>query len=483
MIHIDNWAWYQRVGAEGTQWYPDDRPELVVTRPYTYEGTIAHEYQHLIHRDYQADPAAFMNEGSSMYAEVLCGYGIPWSHINSYLATPDNSLTDWEDQGGINVLADYGAAVLWTIYLSDHFGAEFLSYYVGAGIPGIEGINAALAHFGYDLTFDEVFHNWKLANLIHSDFPGGGLYNYDTLDLGSADAEPARVYEIEKLPVPTTFGSDFGSTVSILGYDTGVTNLGPYATDYIALTKWQFQKPWFKSLEFDGDDRAVYGWTMTELGWYSGALNLVDTLLVGEGFVDPDDPTLELTTYLDIEDYWDFGFVQVSTDGGQTWVSLENEFTTFDHDPDAHPTVLANLPGLTGWSGNFLTISFDVSAYAGQTVLFGFRYVTDWATLYEGWYISEASISGTALDLMPVYPEADFQVSLVYYMKFSGEYYPIFVWDLSLDSATEEGTTWVFPPHRGYVVLVVSAIHDAGLADYSFEVDFLHKRHCGFWIE
>ncbi|MFX1415304.1 MAG: hypothetical protein ACFFC0_00770 [Promethearchaeota archaeon] len=485
MIHIDNWAWYQRVGAEGTQWYPDDRPELVVTLPYTYEGTIAHEYQHLIHRDYQASPEAFMNEGCSMFAEVLCGYGIPWSHINSYLATPDNSLTAWEDQGGINVLADYGAAALWAIYLSDHYGAEFLSYYVGAGIAGIEGINAALAYFGYTETFDDIFHDWKLANLIHSDFPGGGKYNYVTLDLGGEDAEQARVYEIEKLPVPTTFGSDFGTTVTILGYDTGVTNLGPYASDYIALTKWQKQKPWMKQLAFDGDDFAqVPGWTLTDGLWYSGAANLMNTLIFGEAFVDPADPTLMMYTYWDIEDYWDFGFVQVSTDGGMTWTSLENAYTTYDHDSGAIDTAVNNLPGLTGWSEDFLTLEFDLSAYAGTDVLVGFRYVTDWNTLYEGWYIEDSvTVSGEYVELGPYLPEADFQVTLVYYTKFKGDYFPFFVWDLDLDSMTEEGTSLVMPPHRGYVVLVVSAVQNSGLADYSFNVDFKHKWDCSFWGE
>ncbi|MFW9887912.1 MAG: hypothetical protein ACFFER_07010 [Candidatus Thorarchaeota archaeon] len=485
MIHIDAWAWWQRVGPEGTQWY-EERPDLVVPANYQFaiDGTIAHEYQHLIHADYNPDDDAFMNEGSSMFAEWLCGYGLAWGHINSFLATPDNSLIDWEDQGGINVLADYGQGQLWALYLNDHYGEEFIGHFVQEGIPGIAGINAALAYYGFDDTFVDVFHNWRLANLIHSDWPGGGKYNYKSIDLGSEEAEPLRIYEVQKLPVPWTSGTDFGTTVTILGYDTGYSMIGPYGTDYIALTKWQKNKPWFKKLMFDGGDVAIYGWhEVADNLWFTGAGNLVDWLLFGDAYVDPADPTLTLTTYWDIEDYWDFGFVQVSTDGGATWTSLENEYTTYDYDPSAHPDIIANLPGLTSWSGfitedGWVDMSFDLSAYAGQTVMIGFRYMTDWFTTYEGWYVMEAGVSGTLLSLETTYPPADFMVSLVYYEKFRGGYYPVYVSELDINTMNEEGTMTVMPSNRGFVVLVVSPIHIHGLADYSFKVSYRHKFHC-----
>ena len=183
------------LGPEGYSWVPDE----YVTRLHLYESVVAHEYQHLIHDDYNPDDATFMNEGCSMYAEILTYNLIDWHAINSFLYTPDNSLTEWGDQGDINILADYGAALLWAVYLSDHYGgAEFLRHFVQAGIPGIEGVNAALAYFGYDVTFNDVFRNWRLANLIHSDFPGRGKYNYETIDLNSEEAIPVRLYQMDK---------------------------------------------------------------------------------------------------------------------------------------------------------------------------------------------------------------------------------------------------------------------------------------------
>ena len=40
-------------------------------------------------------------------------------------------------------------------------------------------------------------------------------------------------------------------------------------------------------------------------------------------------------------------------------------------------------------------MSFDLSAFAGQDILIAFRYMTDWATLFDGWYIDNVYVDGT----------------------------------------------------------------------------------------
>jgi len=473
MIHIDCWRWWQRLGPEGKQWFPE-RPDLTVpaARAYLYECVTAHEYQHNIHRDWNPESPTFMNEGCSMFAEILCygRYGIAWAHINSYLYTPDNSLTEWGDQGDINILADYGAATLWATYLEDHYPG-ILRRYVQAGIPGIEGVDAALEYLGYRERFNDVYHDWRIANLIHSDYPGRGRYNYTRINLGAPEAIPIFIHEIGGLPVPWTKGADFGNTITILGYDTGVSKIGPFGTDYIAFENWT--RPGL--ICFDGDDTAVYGWVYLEEegAWWSNGDNLMDALLVGQAYVDPANPTLTLVTKYGIESYWDFGFVQVSTDGGQTWASLENEYTTCEHDPDAHPAIVANLPGLTDYNPEWpewTTMSFDLSAYSGKNVLIGFRYMTDWATLYEGWYIQSASVSGTPLTLTPVYPEADFQVTVIYAYIIDGMtlYVPFDMW---LCDKTEIGMSLAYTKKPNYVILAISPTMRKGWVDYKFKAE------------
>jgi len=489
MMHIDCWQWWRRVGPEGYQWYPD-HPELTVERPFLYDSTFAHEYQHLIHADYNPGDDTFMNEACSMFAEILCygSYGIAWGHINSYLYTPDNSLNKWGDQGDINILADYGAAQLWATYLNDNYGEEFIGYFVQNGIVGVGGINAALEHFGYDKTFDDVYWEWNLANYLHS--AKRSPYTYKTVDLNpetNPEVIPMNIHDVKiKGKGPHTFyGSGFGSTMTILGHDTGVVDLAPYSSDYIMFDDWNDDA----ILYFDGGEASEvpYGWMMVDGEWYSDGANLLNTLIAGEVHVDAGDPELEITTYWDIEDYWDFGFVQVSTDGGLTWTSLENEYTTYLHDPAAYSPIVANLPGLTSWSGfitldGWVTMTFDLSDYADMDVMLGFRYMTDWATPYEGWYISSVKVSGTGIPLdsfekLPGYPSY-FTVTIVYLagdvdkpssLRIKG------IETLDIDHLDETGQILI--PGKGQNVLViVSNPSDPteflyGVADYQITIE------------
>ena len=45
---------------------------------------------------------------------------------------------------------------------------------------------------------------------------------------------------------------------------------------------------------------------------------------------------LTFETYYDIEQNWDYGFVQVLTDGGETWQSLESERMSTEIADGAH---------------------------------------------------------------------------------------------------------------------------------------------------
>jgi hypothetical protein len=477
IINIDCYDWEHRLGPEGTEWISGE----YVTRPHLYEGVVAHEYQHLIHDDYNPEDPSFMNEACSMFAEILCGYGADWSAINSYMYTPDNSLTDWGDQGDINILADYGQVQLWATYLNDQYGPEFLGYFVQAGIPGVEGIEAALDYFGFRESFNDVFHDFRLANLLRTDFPGCGKYNYETIDISEAD--PINTHVISGLPVPWTKASEeFGNTFTILGYDTGISTIGPYGSDYIVLDKWKT----LGMITFDGDDIAVYGWTMLEDGtWWSGYGNMMDTQLISqEVYVDPESPTLTLATAYSMEydeDYglgWDFGFVQVSVDGGQTWTSLENEYTTYDYETNVQ-AIIDQLPGLTyvnpDWP-DITLMTFDLSAYAGENVLIWFRYMTDQYTNWPGWYIESASVSSTPLELTPIYPEADFMVTAVYafVMGKCTIYIPVDMW---LSDKTEVGTTFGLEK-PSYTILIVSSKSQHGFVDYAFKATPLKIPKC-----
>jgi len=531
IINIDAYDFVHRVGEPdnpdcASWWIPDDPKNRV----NLYESIIAHEYQHLIHADWFPGDETFMNEACSLFAEPLCGYEFDMGQVNWFLATPDNSLTYWGEQGGKNLLADYGAAFLWALYLTDHYGFDFLQKYVQANWEWdpvnevwiyIDVPTEAQARINYFLPegvdFNDVFHDWRLANLIHSDVCGCDKYNYDLEELRAYtgndnlfidwdEMQPLEIMEVEGKKIPwTSAEEEFGETLSLedppdasLGWPTGYSTLAPYSTDYISFPDARG----LNRFKFDGDDTADIPldaneyWEYDEDAtmWWSGMDDLINSLIATQVSVPLNNPILELNTYWDIEDYWDFGFVQVSEDGTwDSWTSLDNVEgnTTEDYAPEAHPDVIANLPGLTGWSGDFVTITFDLSVYAGMDIYLGFRYITDWLNEipYYGWYIDDVFIKGDGvlpLDIIgdfatvyPPYPDAEFMVTIV--TKFSYFGHDFFsVHDMHLNSE-EYSQTLIFDTRKIETIVVVSPINPAGYVDYQFKVARLRGRHRCFY--
>jgi len=474
VIHLDSYDWMNRIGAD-------------VARPFVYESTVAHEYQHLLHDDLDEDEVSFVNEGCSMYAEMLCGYGEPWGYIEQFLYTPDNSLTEWGDQGDINIIADYGAAAMFAVYLNDHFGgADFISALAANTDNGEEGVTSTLAAAGYmDWDFERVFNAWKMANLIHSDDFGDGWYNYVSIDLNDPRAGELRTLKINPGMGFVTQSYAFQYTWTQDGYNTGTYLLGPYGTDYLKVQGVRAGQMFKLNFKFDGNDYYDPGWKLTAgpavsgfsgMAWYSGASDLRDVAFVGTvDLTGMTEATLSFDTSYAIEEQWDFGFVQVSTDGGSTWVSLANDYTRSDIVIDGHPDIAANLPGFTGFgSGN---MAFDLSAYVGSEVMVAFRYMTDWGYTEQGWFVDNIAINGQIVDngddirsFVAMQPpvEVDFTVTIYAPAFYNDEYsLPYKMETLSLTDDTEQ-ITRTLADLAGYkdVYFIISS--DAGPTNYKF---------------
>ncbi len=127
-----------------------------------------------------------------------------------------------------------------------------------------------------------------------------------------------------------------------------------------------------------------------ELEWWGGKDDEIDHTM-RTAVVLPQAQVITLQYWLNykIEKAWDYGFVQISTDQGETWRSLETPRTTDIIDPDAMPVIKANLPGYTGSSDGWVLEEIDLSAYAGSEIMLQFRYMTDWNTTMEGLFIDE----------------------------------------------------------------------------------------------
>ena len=455
VITIDAYDWANRVGPDDSPWRGPDPSRW---RPYLYEGVFAHEFQHLIHNDNDGDEETWLNEGMSMFAEWLCGYVAGEDQFDYFLDHAENSLVMWGDQEGSStnvseILSDYGIAYLWTLYLYEHFGGgPFIQAIAKSETNGIASVNEQLAAFGYPATFADAFHDFRIACLIDSSkafkLP---FFPWAMFGRGGDWVHP---YEFKNADVHVNVDTPEAYC------EPGAP---PWGTDYLKITDTAI----WKMIKFNGADEAVFdtAWTSDGSVLWGGEGDLVDNWAIFEA---TGGGALTFDTSYEIEELWDFGFVQVSTDGGATWTSLANEYTTAEHDPDAHPKVVANLPGLTGSSNGWVTMSFDLSAYAGQNILIAFRYITDWATTEAGWYIDNVYVNGNLIsdgssvapfkDITYYQPiELDFKVTLVgMYERYGKTNY--IVRDMYLDDLTEEGAGFLAGIVRlgGHAVLLVS---------------------------
>ncbi|MEG9296018.1 immune inhibitor A domain-containing protein [Mangrovibacillus sp. Mu-81] len=109
---------------------------------------------------------------------------------------------------------------------------------------------------------------------------------------------------------------------------------------------------------------------------------------------------LTFDAWYDIEEQWDFGFVQVSTDNGQNWTSLGNENTRSDAVPEAYPTILDSMPGFSGTSDGWEAQSFDLNEYTGETIKLRLRYATDWGTSHVGFFADNIKVTADGATLI-----------------------------------------------------------------------------------
>lgn len=127
--------------------------------------------------------------------------------------------------------------------------------------------------------------------------------------------------------------------------------------------------------------------------FWGGQQDEIDTNMVSNvDLTGKSAATLTFDAWFDIEEQWDFAFVQVSTDNGASWTSIGNENTRSDVVPEGYPTILTSMPGFTGNSNGWTAQSFDLSAYAGQNIKLRLRYATDWGSSNLGFFADNVKV-------------------------------------------------------------------------------------------
>jgi hypothetical protein len=352
-------------------------------------GVLAHEFQHMIQWHQDANEESWLNEGFSELASFINGYDVGGMDF-VYLQDPDVTLTFWPSEPGTSG-PHYGQAFLLTTYFMERFGAEATRALVAHRENGLVSIDETLAELGAThpetgdlLTADDIFSDWSVA-LLGDENLTDERFSLDTYDL-----------------LTTPGLSDNFSECPLEAQNREVNQ---YGVDYVRITCAGDYELQFEGVSLN---RVIPGDPRTgDYAFWSNKGDESNMTLTREfDFSDVDGEIIfDYWLWYDIEEGWDYLYLELSPDNGETWMILTTPSGT-DEDPSGNSFGWAyNGKSGGGDSPEWINEQVDLSEYAGARVLLRFEYVTDAAVNGEGLLLDDLTID--AADYMEGFEEDD----------------------------------------------------------------------------
>jgi len=339
---------------------------------FTY-GVLAHEFQHMIHWYQDSNESSYLNEGFSEVAAFLNGYnvgGVDWL----YSTNPDLQLNDWPNDPS-TTSPHYGASFLYLTYFLDRFGEDATKALVKDPENGLDSVDNVLKQIGatdpvteQPISADDVFTDWAVTNYLLDGNVDDGRYTYHNYP-----------------NAPQTSPTD---TIAACPTSAMSNTVSQYGVDYV-----QINCPGDYTLRFEGSTLARLLPEDPYSGSYAFWSNKGDTsdMTLTHQF-DLDDAsgpiTLSFRTWYDLEEDYDYLYLEVSEDG-EHWQILTTPSGTGD-DPSGNSYGWAYNGTTRGW----IEESIDLSDYAGKKPFIRFEYITDAAVNGEGMLIDDVRVEG-----------------------------------------------------------------------------------------
>lgn len=338
---------------------------------YTY-GVLAHEFVHMIQFPTDRNDVSWISEGFAEVGVFLNGYSVGGADF-AYIQSPDMQLNTWADNSSPDFSAHYGSSFLYLTYFLDRFGKDATKALTSNPENDITSVDDTLADLnitdpqtGKLITADDVYMDWAIANLLQDKSVGDGRYTYHNYP----DAPQASATE----------------TISTCPQSALTRDVHQYGVDYIAI-------------ECAGDFTLSFtGSTVTgllpvdpysgEYAFWSNKGDESDMTLTREfDFTSVSAPIeLSFRTWYDIEEDWDYLYVEVS-ENGETWQILTTPSGT-----DTDPSGNSYGWGYTGATNGWIEEKIDLSDFAGKKVSIRFEYLTDAAINGEGFMLDDVQV-------------------------------------------------------------------------------------------
>jgi immune inhibitor A len=343
------------------------------------DSVLAHEFQHLVHWNLDRNEETWINEGFSELLELVLGFEMGgFDYL--YSRDTDKPLTRWPSDAE-SAGEHYGQAFLFSTYIYDRFGSDMIRAIANNPANGLDAIDLTLEErqvedpmTGKAISADDVFLDWAVTLALQDIGLVDGRYGLQSY----INAPVAHFSDaFDRCPI-----GEKERTINQYGVDLiQLKCQGTYTLQFVGETEKQVLPTDPHSGEFafwsnEGDDADM---TLTRLF----------------DFRDTQGPIfLEYWTWYSIEEGYDYVYLEISTDHGDTWEILETPSGT-DEDPSGNSFGW----GYNGISGresqpSWVEERIDLSRFAGQEILLRFEYVTDTAVNAEGFLLDDLSITG-----------------------------------------------------------------------------------------
>jgi hypothetical protein len=320
----------------------------------SFDATLAHELQHMVHWHLNPLDDTWLDEG---FAELAASLAVPDRQpgTGGFQRQPDVQLTTWSQ--GSQTGLHYQASYLFSRYFAQRFGEAAVGGLLGERARPPESITTYLSRAGHGVTFDGLFEDWIVANLLDDPSVEDGRYHHDSVEhratVGLALSPDGRPADL----TVRQFGAQY---VELRGHgaDAELVFQGAPSVRLVGADPTSGRGHWWSN-RADGLDS-----TLTRRFDLSGATSA----------------TLRFNLWYDTERDFDFFYVLASSDGGTRWQVLRGASAS-----DANPTGNAIGPGYSGKSGadgprgepTWIFETVDLTPFAGGEVLVRFEYVTD----------------------------------------------------------------------------------------------------------
>jgi len=134
---------------------------------------------------------------------------------------------------------------------------------------------------------------------------------------------------------------------------------------------------------------APNSYTDSKTGDYASNATVTMTMKNPVSLAAIDYATLTFWTKWDIEDSWDCGQVEISTNNGSSWTPLAGAYTVSGSGQGVQPV---GEPVYDGTKSTWAEEMIDLSAYAGESIKIRFELKTDGSVQEDGWYLDDIRI-------------------------------------------------------------------------------------------